>query len=86
MQEREGPVPRLLVTATYGYDNASRAAMPFYVAKGAKESGIDVGIVLALDATALVRADVRKHVQPHGQPPLTELFQFAVDHRIPIYV
>ena len=79
-------MPRLLVTATYGYDNASRAAMPFYVARGAKESGIDDGIVLALDATALGRADVRKHVQPHGQPPLTELFQFAVDHRIPIYV
>ena len=79
-------MPKLLVTATYGYDNASRAAMPFYVAKGAKESGIDVGIVLALDATVLVRADVRKHVQPHGQPPLEELFQFAIEHRIPIYV
>ena len=79
-------MPRLLVTATYGYDNASRAAMPFYVARGAKESGTDAGIALALDATALVKPDVRKHVQPHGQPPLEELFQFAVDHRIPIYV
>jgi predicted peroxiredoxin len=39
---------KLLVTATYGYDNATRAAMPFFVAKGAKEAGIDVGSVLAL--------------------------------------
>jgi predicted peroxiredoxin len=77
---------KLLISATHGYDNATRAAMPFYVAKGAQESGIEVGIVLALDATVLVRPDIRKHVQPHGQPALTELYQFAIDHRIPVYV
>jgi predicted peroxiredoxin len=77
---------KLLISATYGYDNATRATMPFYVAKGAKEAGIDVGIVLALDATTMVKPELRKHVVPHGQPPLEELFQFAVDHRIPVYV
>jgi predicted peroxiredoxin len=77
---------RLLVTATYGYDNSTRATMPFFVAKGAKEAGIDVGIVLALDATVLVKPEVRKHVRPYGQPPLEELFQFSVDHKIPVYV
>ena len=39
-----------------------------------------------LDATVLVKPEVRKHVQPYGQPPLKELFQFAVDHRIRVYV
>lgn len=77
---------KLLITATHGYDNSSRAALPFYVAKGAKESGIDVGIVLALDAAVLVKGELRKHIQPYGQPPLEELFQFAVDHKIPVYV
>lgn len=77
---------RLLITATYGYDNSTRAAMPFYVAKGAKESGVDVGVVLALDATVLVKPELRKHVQPFGQPSLEELFRFAVDHGIPVYV
>ncbi|MBI2202268.1 MAG: hypothetical protein HYU41_00170 [Candidatus Rokubacteria bacterium] len=77
---------KLLITATYGHDNATRAAMPFYVARGAKEAGIDVGIVLALDATVLVKPEIRKHVVPHGQPPLDELFRFAVDHKIPVYV
>jgi len=76
----------LLITATYGYDNSTRAAMPFYVAKGAKEAGIEVGLILALDATVLVKAEFRKHVQPFGQPPLEDLFQFAVDHKIPVYV
>jgi len=56
------------------------------VAKGAKETGGEVGIVLALDATVLVKPEVRKHVQPYGQPPLEELFQFLVDHKIPVYV
>jgi predicted peroxiredoxin len=77
---------KLLITATYGYDNSTRAAMPFFLAKGAAESGVDVGIVLALDATVLVKPEFRKHVRPYGQPPLEELFQFSVDHKIPIYV
>jgi hypothetical protein len=34
----------------------------------------------------LVKPEIRKHVVPHGQPPLDELFQFAVDHKIPVYV
>jgi predicted peroxiredoxin len=79
-------MPGLLITATHGYDNSTRAAMPFYLARGAKESGIDVGVVLALDATVLVKPELRKHVQPYGQPALEELFQFSVDHKIPIYV
>ncbi len=77
---------KLLITATHGYDNSTRAAMPFFVAKGAAEAGIDVGIVLALDATVLVKEELRKHVQPYGFPPLEELFQFATDHKIPVYV
>jgi predicted peroxiredoxin len=79
-------MPGLLITATHGYDNSTRAAMPFYLARSAKESGIDVGVVLALDATVLVKPELRKHVQPYGQPALEELFQFSVDHKIPIYV
>jgi len=77
---------RLLITATNGYDNSTRAAMPFFVAKGAKESGIDVGIVLALDATVLIKPELRQYVKPYGLPPLDELFQFAVDHQVPIYL
>jgi predicted peroxiredoxin len=79
-------MPRLLITATHGHDNATRAAMPFYVAKGAREAGIDPALVLTLDATVLVKPEIRQHVVPHGQPPLDELFQFAADHGIPVYV
>lgn len=77
---------RLLITATCGIENSSRAALPFFIARGAKEAGFDVGIVLAVDATLLVRPELRKHIQPFGQPHLEELFQFVVDHRIPVYV
>ena len=84
--ERKGSMPRLLITATHGYDNSSRASLPFFVARGAVEAGIDVGMVLALDAAVLVKPDLRKHIQPYGFPPLEELFQFAVDHKVPVYV
>ena len=77
---------KLLITATHGFDHSTRAGMPFFVAKGAKEADIDVGLALALDATVFVKPELRKHVQPYGQPPLEELFQFMVDHRIPVYV
>jgi len=40
----------------------------------------------SLDAAVLVKPELRKHVQPYGPPPLEELFQFAVDPRIPVYV
>jgi predicted peroxiredoxin len=53
-------MPTLLITATRGQEDSSRAGMPFFVAKGAKEAGIDVGIVLALDATVLVKPEIRK--------------------------
>ncbi len=77
---------RLLITGTHGFDDATRAAFPFYLAKGARESGIDVGVVLALDAAVLVKPEIRTHVKPHGLPPLDELYQFAADHGIPVYV
>ena len=77
---------KLLITATHGYDNSTRVSLPFFVAKGAAEAGIEVSIVLALDTTVLVKAEFRKHVQPYGFPPLEELFQFAIDHKIPVYV
>ena len=45
-----------------------------------------MGVVLALGATVLVRLEIRKHVQLHGQPALEELFQFTVERRVPVYV
>ena len=56
------------------------------MAKGAAEAGIDVGIVLALDTTVLIKPEFRKHVQPYGIPPLEDLLQFAIAHKLPVYV
>jgi len=41
---------RLLVSGTHGPDDPTRASLPFHIAKGAKEAGYDVAIVLANDA------------------------------------
>ena len=77
---------KLLITGTHGTDDPTRASMPFHLAKGAKESGCDVEINLAIDAPLIMKDGVRNAVQGVGMPPLAELFQFAVDNKIHVYV
>ena len=57
---------KLLISATHGYDNASRATMPFYVAKGAKEAG---GVAGRVAAEAFIRAHSRHLWRPRSPPP-----------------
>jgi predicted peroxiredoxin len=64
----------------------TRASMPFHVAKGAKEGGYDVDIVLANDAPVVLRNVVRDSLQGVGLPPLKDLVQFAVEGKIRVYV
>jgi predicted peroxiredoxin len=77
---------KLLITGTHGTDDPTRASMPFHLAKGAKEAGYDVEINLAIDAPVILKDAVRNTLHGVGMPPLTELFQFAVDNKIHVYV
>ena len=77
---------KLLYIGTHGTDDPTRASMPFHLAKGAKEAGCDVEINLAIDAPLIMKDAVRNAVQGVGMPPLAELFQFAVDNKIHVYV
>jgi uncharacterized protein involved in oxidation of intracellular sulfur len=77
---------KLLITGTHGTDDPTRASLPFHLAKGAKEAGYDVDINLAIDAPLIMKDYVRGAIQGVGMPPLAELFQFAVDNKIHVYV
>lgn len=77
---------KILITGTHGPEDPTRASFPFHVAKGAKESGYDVEVVLVGDSPLLLKEAVCESLQGVGMPPLKELFQFALDHRVPIYV
>lgn len=77
---------KLLYSGSHGPEDPTRASFPFHMAKGAKEAGHEPAIVLSADAPFLLNDSVRDSVFGVGMPPLKDLFQFAVDNRIPIFV
>jgi predicted peroxiredoxin len=76
----------LTISTTWGTNDATKATIPFHLARGAKQAGIDVRIVLAGDSTELIRQGVAETVRGKGVPPLREVLDFARDNRIPIHV
>jgi uncharacterized protein len=77
---------KLLITGTHGAEDPTRASMPFHIAKGAKEAGFDVDLVLANDAPLVLKDAVRDSLQGVGLPPLKDLMQFAVENELRVYV
>ncbi len=76
---------RLLIMATHGSEDPTRAGLAFLMAKGAVEAGHKPEIVLSGDASVLARQVVAESVLPVGIPPLKELIQFAVGNKVPVH-
>ena len=79
-------MPKTLVAGMHGVEDPTKAGLTFVVAKGAKEAGHDVAIALVGDSVIVMKSAVRDNIVPVGLPPLKELFAFAVDNKIPVYV
>jgi len=77
---------KLLVTGTHGWEDPTRATMPFHVAKGAIEAGHEVSISLMADAPVVLKDAVRDTIVGVAVPPLKDLFQFAVEKGVRVYV
>lgn len=77
---------KILYVATHGSEDPTRAGMPFHMANGAAEAGIQAEIALAGDATFLMKDYVVDSLMPVGMPSLRELFNKAVQHQTPISV
>jgi predicted peroxiredoxin len=78
---------RMLYMATSGSAESTRASIPLHLAvNGSVEVGHDVGVVLAGDATELLKRETRDTIEGLGVPPLRDLFAKARQHGIPIYV
>ena len=75
----------ILYVGTHGTDDPTRASIPFHLAKGAKEAGHEVAIVLAGDAPVVLKDAVRDSLFGVGMPALKELFQFAVENNVRVY-
>ncbi len=77
---------KILFTATHGTGDPNRASMPFHFAKGAREAGYEAGVVLGNDAPLILKDSVRESIRAVGMPPLSELFQFAIENHVRVYV
>jgi len=77
---------KLLLTGTHGSEDPTRATMPFHIAKGAIEAGHEVSISLMGDAPVVLKNDVRDAIVGVALPPLKDLFQFAVEKGVRVYV
>lgn len=77
---------QLLLVGTAGVEDPSRATLPFHLAKAGKENGMDIAVVLAGDATLLMREAIRDNIHGVGFPPLRELFGHARASGVPLHV
>ena len=78
---------RILYFSASGTKDPTRASIALHLAvNGSVEVGQDVSVVLAGDATELVKADVRERLEGVGLPPVRDLFAKARDHAVPVFV
>jgi uncharacterized protein involved in oxidation of intracellular sulfur len=77
---------RILISATHGSENPTRASLAWLSAKGAVEAGHQPQIVLAGDAAILANRTVAESVLGVGIAPLKELIAFAMEKNVPVFV
>lgn len=77
---------KLLLVGTHGPDDPTRASLPYHMGKGAIEAGHEVSIALMVDAPFILKNELREAINGVGMPPLKDLFQFAVERGVRVYV
>ena len=78
---------KTLYMATSGTSDPTRASIPLHLAvNGSLEVGHTVGLVLAGEATELVKPEVRAGLEGIGLPPAQELLAKAVQNGVPVHV
>jgi predicted peroxiredoxin len=77
----------VLYIAASGSSDPTRASIPWHIAvNGSVAAGQDAGILLAGDATEVLRSNVRAVLVGVGVPPIDELITKARDHSLPVFV
>lgn len=77
----------MLYMATSGSSDPTRASIPLHLAvNGSVEAGQTAGLILAGDASELLKRAVRDAIEGVGLPPMRELVEKARQHELPIYV
>lgn len=72
---------------TSGPSDPTRASIPLHLAaNGSVEVGHETSILLAGDATELLKPTVRDGIEGVGIPPLRDLVAKLREHEVPVYV
>ena len=78
---------RLVISTATGASDPTRASIAFHIAaNGAAASGVEAAVILAGDATELVREGVAAGVRGVGIPPLQDLLDKCVQGGVVIHV
>lgn len=78
---------KILYMATTGTSDATKASIPFHIAvNGSVEVGQQAQIVLAGDASELIKEGVADSVEGVGIPALRDLLAKARQHEVPVFV
>jgi predicted peroxiredoxin len=77
---------KVLVKSAWGSDDPTKAAFAFLHANALAEAGHEAQIFILGEAVSLMRDPVANAVVPVGWPPLAEVLEATVEHRIPIHV
>ncbi|MCY1126526.1 DsrE family protein [Frigidibacter sp. RF13] len=77
---------KFLIHITTGYENPSKAALGFLIAKTAAEEGHEVTLFLAADASVLVRSAVAENLVGIGTGALKSHLEALSAKGVPIFV
>ena len=77
---------KVLILATSGSEDPTRAGLAFLFAKGVVEAGHEPEIALIGDGAVLAKQSVAEGLQPVGLPPLKDLIAFALENKVPVFI
>ena len=78
---------RIVYLSATGAVDPTRASLPFHLAvNGSTEVGHDTAVVLAGDATDVLRAGTAEQVVGVGVPPLADLLAKVRDRGVEVHV
>ena len=77
---------KVLIKSAWGSDDPTKASFPFLHANAFAEAGHEVQIFLLGEAVGLMRTSLSDALVPVGWPPLSEIMQQTIEHKISIGV
>jgi predicted peroxiredoxin len=77
---------KVLIKSAWGSDESTKACFAFLHGNAFAEAGHQVQIFLLGEAVNLMRDELSQSVTPVGWPPLSEIMQKTIQHKIAISV